>query len=83
MMCQDTVFDEYSPLEFIHMKPHLMNWDHPSVSWQDSVSAVLNANGDLVVGNIKQSKIFHYIEKNFITPVIIRRLEELANGKKT
>jgi hypothetical protein len=80
LMCHDQVFDNHSPLEFIHMKPHLQLWDHPSNSWQDTVTAVLNTKGDLVVGNIKQSKLFHYIEKNFITPLMISRLEELANG---
>lgn len=83
LLCHDKVFDNFSPLEFIHMKPHLMNWDHPAISWQDSVSAILNTKGDLIVGNIKQSKIFHYIEKNFITPNLIHRLEELADGTKT
>lgn len=79
MMCHDKVYDTYSPLEFIHMKSHLMNWDHPSISWQDTVSAVLNTKGDLVVGNIKQSKLFHYIEENFVTPALLNRLKELAS----
>jgi len=81
LMCQDTVFDKHSPLEFIHMKAHLQGWDNPSENWQDTVSSVLNTKGDLVVGNIKQSKLFHYIEKDFITPRFLKRLEDLANGK--
>jgi hypothetical protein len=81
LMCHDTVFDNHSPLEFIHMKPHLQGWDHTSENWQDTVLSVLNAKGDLIVGNIKQSKLFHYFEKTFVTPKLIQRLEELADGK--
>ena len=81
LMFQDTVFDSCSPLEFIHMKPHLQEWDYDSVNWQTVVSAILNAKGDLIVGNIKQSKLFHYCEKTFVTPKLIHRLEELVNGK--
>jgi len=81
LMCHDTIFDKHSPLEFIHMKAHLQGWANHSENWQDTVSSVLNTKGDLVVGNIKQSKLFHYIEKDFITPVVLKRLEDLANGK--
>jgi hypothetical protein len=81
LMCHDIVFDKYSPLEFIHMKTHLQGWDYYSDSWQDTVISVLNTKGDLVVGTIKQSKLFHYCEPSFVTPTLIRRLEELANGK--
>ena len=81
LMCHDIIFDRYSPLEFIHMKPHLQGWDNHSKNWQDVISSVLNTKGDLVVGNIKQSKLFHYTEKDFITPKLLNRLEDLANGK--
>ena len=81
LMCHDTIFDKHSPLEFIHMKSHLQGWDNYSKNWQDTVPSVLNTKGDLVVGNIKQSKLFHYIEKDFITPKFLNRLENLANGK--
>lgn len=76
------LIDVCSPLEFIHMKPRVQNWESTPISWQDGVSYVLTAKGDLVVGNIKQSKIFHYVEKNFITNRIVTTLEELANGQE-
>ena len=75
------VFDNNSPLEFIHMKAHLQGWNNHSRNWQDTVMSLLNTKGDLIVGNIKQSKLFHYIEKDFVTPKLIQRLEELVNGK--
>jgi hypothetical protein len=81
MMCQDTVFDQSSPLEFIHMKSPLQGWTVYPEKWTDSVSCVLNSKGDLVVNNIKQGKIFHYVEKDFVTPKLLERLEGLANGQ--
>lgn len=74
--------DNASPLEFIHMKPEIQGWEIPTVHWQDSVFSLLNSKGDLIVGNIKQSKIFHYVEKDFINTKIIKTLEELVYGKE-
>ena len=81
MMCHDTVFDNYSPLEFIHMKSPLQGWSTYSEKWTDSVSCILNSKGDLVVNNIKQGKLFHYVEKDFVTPKLLERLEGLAYGQ--
>lgn len=77
----DSAVDKESPLEFIHMKSHLQNWPLLPVSWQDGIHYILNSRGDLVVGNIKQSKLFHYIEKDFLSKKIINTLEEIVNGK--
>lgn len=78
----DSVIDVCSPLEFVHMKTALQNWDVIPASWQDAVPFVLNAQGNLIVGNIRQPKLFHYVEKNFVTEKILSRLERLAHGKK-
>lgn len=76
------IINSCSPLTFIHMKSFIQGWDLPTVNWQDSVTHVLNSKGELIVGNIKQSKLFHYTEKNFISKKIIKRLEELSNGNR-
>lgn len=76
------VLDPYGPLEFVHMKPAIQGWSSVPLSWLDGVSSVLNSRGELVVGNIKQSKIFHYVDKQFLTKKLVRQLEELANGKE-
>lgn len=73
--------DVNSPLEFIHMRPLLQDWEIPFASWQDAVPCVLNSDGYLIVGNIRQSRIFHYIEKDFLTDAMVLKLEEVANGK--
>jgi hypothetical protein len=76
----EQVIDNLSPLEFTHMKTPVQGWEPIPASWQDTVPFVLNSQGNLVVGNIKQDKLFHYVEKNFISKNILARLEELANG---
>jgi hypothetical protein len=69
--------DALSPLEFIHMRPALQGWPLPPVSWQKTVRSVINSKGQLTVGNIKQSRVFHYIEKDFMTDNIITVLENV------
>jgi hypothetical protein len=74
-----SVMDVCSPLEFVHMKPGIQGWTAIPDSWQDTVPFVLNSKGNLIVGNIKQPKLFHYVEKDFISKKILSKLEELAH----
>jgi hypothetical protein len=76
----DVVIDQTCPLEFVHMKPGIQDWLSPSVSWQDAVPYVLNSQGELIVGNIRQSKLFHYVEKNFMSKKILSMLKEIHRG---
>jgi hypothetical protein len=71
------VIDQTSPLTFVHMKPMIQSWEIPSMSWQDSVPLVLTSKGSLVVGNIKQPALFHYVEKNFLSKRLLAQLEAL------
>lgn len=75
----ESVVDNCSPLNFVHMKIPLQGWPIFPDSWQNSVPFVLNSKGDLVVGNIRQTKLFHYVEKDFLNKSIIKQLEDL-NG---
>ena len=75
----EAVIDSCSPLDFVHMKLPLQGWELTMSSWQYTVPLVLNSRGELIVGNIKQTKLFHYVEKNFISKKILSRLEELSN----
>ena len=77
----ETILDSSNPMEFIHMKTAIQNWPLIPESWQTTVPYFLNPQGELVVGNIRQTKLFHYIEKNFITPELVRQLEGLVNGR--
>ena len=69
-----------SPLHFVHMKSRIQGWVNIPEKWTDAVHYSMNKKGEFVVGNIKQTKIFHYVDKNFITPEILLRLKELSNG---
>jgi hypothetical protein len=75
------IVDINSPLQFTHMKTPIQGWTITPESWQDMVSHYLTSTGKIVVGNISQDKLFHYVEKNFITDNLLEELEELANGK--
>ena len=75
------IIDVNSPLQFTHMKSPIQGWTITPESWQDMVSHHLTSTGALVVGNIAQDKLFHYVEKNFITNNLLEELEEIANGK--
>lgn len=77
----ESSIDNCSPLEFIHMKPAIQNWgDIAYTSWLNAVPHVLNGKNELVVSNIKQIKLFHYIEDSFLSQSIILQLEELVYG---
>jgi hypothetical protein len=76
----DAVIDQTCPLEFVHMKPGIQSWTAPGNDWQDAVPYVLNSRGELIVGNIRQSKLFHYVEKNFMSKKILSILKEIHNG---
>lgn len=76
----EQLVDVNCPLEFIHMKSAIQGWPILSESWQDVIPHILTSNGELVVGNIKQTKIFHYIEKNFINDSMIKKLEGIVYG---
>ena len=74
----EQIIDSCCPFEFIHMKVPLQNWTIQPDSWKDNVFYSLNSKGDLVVGNIKQSKLFHYIEDDFLNSNVIQSLERLV-----
>jgi len=76
----DSSIDICSPLEFIHMKSGVQGWDVMFASWLNAVPHVLNDKFDLVIGNIKQTKVFHYVEDDFLSCSILLQLEDLVNG---
>ena len=75
---QEEVLDTVGPLEFVHMKAPLQGWKTGASAWTNQVC--YNLNRELTVGNIRQHKIFHYVEKEFLTPSVLKTLEGLANG---
>ncbi len=76
----DSVNDVCSPMEFVHMKTGLQDWPITPESWQDAVPYVLNSKNQLIVGNIRQPKLFHYVEKSFMSKKMIEKLKGFARG---
>jgi hypothetical protein len=74
----ETAIDAYGPLEFVHMKTPLQGWPTIPNKWQDTVPYYFTRTGNLYVANIKQSKLFHYVEKDFLTDNIVNTLEGMA-----
>jgi hypothetical protein len=74
---QEEIVDANNPMEFIHMKTHLQGWKIQSANWQDFV--LTNFTNELTVANIRQQKLFHYVEKDFLSKNIISKLKALSN----
>lgn len=79
---RETAIDVCSPLEFVHMKPGIQGWPVTPERWLDNVHYTFTKNGSLIVGNIKQSRLFHYVDKGFINLQIVKQLEDLVHAKK-
>ena len=62
-------------LSFIHMKSHAQHWQHVPNKWTDSLQVDFS-DDKLYIGGYKQSGILHYVEDEFLTPDMIKWLEE-------
>lgn len=75
----DITGDISFPMSFpqiVHMKGMIQNWPWPSDIVTDHVGFYLNKDCELKIGNFRQDKIVHYVEKKLITKEIISLLEE-------
>jgi|AntAceMinimDraft_11_1070367.scaffolds.fasta_scaffold01895_9 hypothetical protein len=74
---EDAVTSQTSFPNFVHMKTHCQDWKtFVTDKWQDKVKVYLDNNLTLKIGNYKQSGIFHYTEKDFVTDDIIKIYED-------
>ncbi|NJO58817.1 MAG: hypothetical protein HC836_10845 [Richelia sp. RM2_1_2] len=67
-----------SILTFTHMKSHLQNWHNignGDFAWTQYLPHYFSKNLELIVGNIKQTGVFHYHHKNILTDDIIKKYE--------
>ena len=62
-------------LSFVHMKPYIQDWKNVPGKCFDVLDYYLTDNLSLIVGNFKQTGLFHYVEKDFLTDDIILKLE--------
>lgn len=64
---------------FIHMKSHIQNIVDSAISdnWTDSLPTYYNNYSDFKIGNFQQTFPFHYVEKDWIKPSMIKQMEDL------
>jgi hypothetical protein len=75
--CGETIISKLEYPTFVHMKSHGQNWKSTLTDcWQDRVGVYLNSDLQLKIGNFKQSGIFHYTEKDFLTDEILTTYEK-------
>ena len=74
--------DVCSPLRFIHMKPGVQDWSPIPVRWTETIPYIFTQAGELIVGNIKQHHLFHYVENDFVEDNnIINKLKRIIHAK--
>jgi len=75
--CND--FNHIMPVNLVHMKTRIQNWENYADQWTNTISFNLTNNGNLYVGNYKQKGIFHYVENSFVTDNIVEIFEKRCN----
>jgi len=77
----DSITHPTFDFRFTHMKANLQGIDPIPSAWTKVLDYYINSQGNLIVSNIQQTGIFHYVENNFLDSTIISALEEVYNGK--
>ena len=54
-------------ITFVHMKGRCQNWKLNSDNWREYAAAYIDKTANLKVGNYKQTGLFHYTEKDFVS----------------
>lgn len=68
------ITDISSPIEIIHMKPKLQKWKFVPDRWTKVLDSYMDKECKLTLGNFVQYGVLHYVEKEFLTEKIIKRL---------
>ena len=71
--CETQITARKNKPMFVHMKPNIQGWNRLSEQWTTKVGYYLNKNLDLYIGNYKQEGLFHYADKTFINPHIMKQ----------
>jgi len=66
-----------SYITFTHMKPYMQKWAQVPEHWTKSIGTYLRKDGKLLLGNFVQRNVLHYVEDEFLTDDLLRRLEAL------
>lgn len=76
------IADICSPLRFVHMKPGVQGWVPIPSHWTKTIPYMYTKKGELIVGNIQQHYLFHYVEKDFADDDIVEKLKRLVDAKR-
>jgi len=78
MACEDTVVVPGTIIpSFTHMKPAIQGWNIIPLKWTHVLSSYLDDNCNLIVGNVKQQGVFHYVEDEFLTEDMMLKLSKV------
>ena len=78
MGCEDTVVVPGTLIpSFTHMKPAIQGWNNIPLKWTHVLSSYLDDNCNLIVGNVKQQGVFHYVEDEFLTEDMMLKLSKV------
>jgi len=59
---------------FTHMKPAIQGWKENPMRWTHVLGSYFDDDCNLIVGNVKQQGLFHYVEEEFLTDDILSKL---------
>jgi hypothetical protein len=71
---QDTICNNFTT--FVHMKPAIMQWEHRRPKWYGNIPVNVLDNMDILIGNLNQEPIIHYVEDDFLTDEILKKYED-------
>ncbi len=71
---EDQIINVNSPFTFVHMKPALQGWDPVPHSCLSQCLVNFNDNKELYINNFRQYGVYHYVEDEFLTDQIIKKL---------
>lgn len=74
---QTDITQENSFITFTHMKPYLQGWKNVPSKWTTAIGQYLLSDGTLMLGNYKQNHVIHYVEDEFLTDKMLKKLEAL------
>jgi hypothetical protein len=71
---EDQIIHPDIDFNFVHMKSNLQNIDPIPSIWTNVLDYYINGNNQLLVSNMLQDGIFHYVTDTFLTNTIITAL---------
>lgn len=71
---QDEICNNFTT--FVHMKPAILDWEHRRPKWYGNIPVNVVDNMEILIGNLAQYPILHYVEDDFLTDEIVKKYED-------